>query len=219
MSNTAAKGPIFRFWILTICIGLASSLAFLWVAETVRHGTQLAWDTAISRYLQQPTTHKANAMMTLIARSGDLGEVVVIAAITALVLIRRQKIGDVLFVAVALAGVVVLNLVVRTSVQRPLLLSHESFVPTFESGFPSSQAADTFTVAFVLTILCWPTQWRWIVAIVGVFYLLAVGLSRVHLGMQLPTDILGGWLLALTWILVVNFKRNRPAQMTEIKRH
>ena len=207
MSHTGVKRRIFRFWILTICIGFASSLAFLWLAETVRHGTQLACETAITSKLQKPAAHWANAVMYLVARSGDINEIVILAVIAVLVLKRKQRMADAFFVTITVVGVVVLNLVVRASVQRPLLLSDESFAPTFDSGFPSSQAADTFALVFVLTVLCWPTQWRWPMAVAGASFLLAVGLSRVHLGMHYPSDILGGWLLALTWVLIANFKR------------
>jgi len=153
-----------------------------------------------------------NKLVSFVARIGDINVVVVLSVIGVLVLRHQRRMRDAFFLTLAIVGVVVGNLLVRTMVQRTQNTVWGTFAPTFESGFPSSQAADAFTIAFAFAILVWATRWRWLAMSLGAFYVLAVGLSRVHLGLHYPSDILAGWALALAWVTAVSFVRRTPVK-------
>ncbi len=56
-------------------------------------------------------------------------------------------------------------------------------------SFPSSHAVNTAAVAVLLALI----YRKW--AVPAAFLVLAVGYSRVYLGVHYPSDILGGWLV------------------------
>ena len=55
------------------------------------------------------------------------------------------------------------------------------------------------TFVTTLIILTWQTKWRWLVISLGGLFALAIAWTRLYLGVHFPSDILGGWFLAITW--------------------
>jgi undecaprenyl-diphosphatase len=84
---------------------------------------------------------------------------------------------------------------------RPDLEPHLVVVKT--SSFPSGHATSSMifylTIALVLTV---GTRWQRPAVVGAVLLSLAIGTSRVMLGVHWPSDVIGGWTFGMLWVLL-----------------
>jgi undecaprenyl-diphosphatase len=84
---------------------------------------------------------------------------------------------------------------------RPDLDPHLVVVRT--SSFPSGHA--TSSMIFYLTMalaLTANTRWHRLAAAGATLLSLAIGTSRVMLGVHWPSDVVGGWAFGMLWVLI-----------------
>jgi len=84
---------------------------------------------------------------------------------------------------------------------RPDLEPHLVVVKT--SSFPSGHA--TSSMIFFLTlalVLGAETRWQRPAVIAAILLSLAIGTSRVMLGVHWPSDVIGGWAFGMLWVLL-----------------
>jgi membrane-associated phospholipid phosphatase len=117
------------------------------------------------------------------------------AALIAVALVRRRP-------RAAVAAAVVLALApVSAEILKPLLAHpHAAVAPTHISpaSWPSGHSAAA--LALVLgALLVAPARLRAPVAILGGLFALAVGVSLLILAWHLPSDVIGGYLIAALW--------------------
>jgi undecaprenyl-diphosphatase len=137
---------------------------------------------------------------------------VVIPVVTVLCLLLcpgplwRRLIPAVLMVIGILSRTGVSDLVARA---RPPIADWAATASGF--SFPSGHTTDATlaagVVAFVL-IRRFPRRSRLIV-IVAAGYAVAVGLTRVYLGVHWPSDVIGGWLFATVWLAAAHAATRR----------
>jgi membrane-associated phospholipid phosphatase len=72
------------------------------------------------------------------------------------------------------------------------------------AAYPSGHATVSCAFALALCIVFWRARSRSAVAAIAAANVLAVGFSRVYLGVHCPSDVLAGWLVAAAWAAAVD---------------
>ncbi|MEO8518549.1 MAG: phosphatase PAP2 family protein [Dermatophilaceae bacterium] len=141
--------------------------------------------------------------MQLVSDSGSaLAWVVVLAAVVVWLLWRRLPILA-LFVVITGIGSSLLNTVVKSSVHRlrPVLTNPVAHEPGL--SFPSGHAQAAIVGYSVLLLVFLPVMhgaWRKAGIALAVLMVLAIGFSRIALGVHYLSDVLGGFVLGGAWV-------------------
>jgi membrane-associated phospholipid phosphatase len=184
-STSSARAVAFLGGVL-LPLGLFAALA---MAVTRKGG--IRWDTQILLFAERHYQSLAVGFLD-VALKGSLGVSVAVAAVMVLLTARRGSYA--LFWALAIGGVLVLDPALKEIFRRPTL---------GETGagysFPSGGAMVSFALLFVLALTASP-RWRKWSLIVGVPLMVAYGLVLVYAWWHYPTDVVGGWCVALAWV-------------------
>ncbi len=141
--------------------------------------------------------------MQLTSDSGSgLAWVVVLGAVAVWLLWRRLPILA-LFVVVTGVGSSLLNAVTKSAVHRlrPVLTNPVAHEPGL--SFPSGHAQAAIVGYSILLLVFLPVMhgaWRTLGIALAVFMVLAIGFSRIALGVHYLSDVLGGFVLGGAWV-------------------
>ena len=126
-------------------------------------------------------------------------------AIAGLLWLDGKRLWSGLVVA-AMGGGVLMGVVLKSVFDRPRpdLVPHGSQVATnsFPSGHSMMAAVAYLTAAALLCRLYDRKRLKAYLIAWALLLTLAVGFSRVYLGVHWPTDVLGGWTLGAVWALL-----------------
>ncbi|HEY8882345.1 MAG TPA: phosphatase PAP2 family protein [Dermatophilaceae bacterium] len=141
--------------------------------------------------------------MQLISDSGSALAWQIVLAVVVVWLLWRRLPRLALFVVITAGGSSLLNGVVKTSVHRlrPVLthpVAHESGL-----SFPSGHAQAAIVGYSVLLLVFLPIlhgAWRRVAVVLAVLMVLAIGFSRIALGVHYVSDVVGGYVLGAAWV-------------------
>lgn len=153
--------------------------------------------------------HRSPAMTTVAIVITELGSTIsmtVIACLTIGFLLLRRRRGDAVLVAVVAAGAGLLVRIGKTTVGRERPPVEYRLVTETNESFPSGHALASSAILGVVLVVLLPaihSRGLRIGITVGVgLFVVAIGLSRVYLGVHWATDVIGGWVTGLTWLVV-----------------
>lgn len=125
--------------------------------------------------------------------------------------IRRER-ALAVYVAATGLGAAALTTGVKTLVGRPRPIVDSPVTGTSGLSFPSGHSLGSAVTYGVLLLVFLPVvspRLRRPVAAAAVLLVIAIGLTRIGLAVHYPSDVLGGWSLAVLWLIVtaVAFRR------------
>lgn len=200
----------------SLLVVVASTWAFVELADEVLEGNTVAFDTWVVRALRQ-TDDVSNPLgpkwLEEAARDMTaLGGWAVLSLMTAAVagyLWLDDKHGAMWSVVAATVTGTLLAYALKYGFGRPRpdFVPHLSHVYTtsFPSGHSLMAAVVYLTLGSLLAAVLHKRSLKVYVICVALGLALVVGLSRIYMGVHYPTDVLAGWSLGLAWALLCRY--------------
>lgn len=195
--NGVSRSPRAR-WVIA---GLAAALAAVWLAMMLLGTGPL--DRRLYEALYAGDHPTVVAIARLVSHGGDPNFLVPATFVAAAILWwRGHPRTGLTLVAVAMAGRGV-NSLVKLDVARPRPTLEPHLVVEHSNSFPSGHSAGSMVFFLALALLvAHRGPWRRTVAAVAVLAAMAVGITRVMLGVHWPSDVIGGWAFGALWVIV-----------------
>jgi len=143
------------------------------------------------------------AAMQLISNSGSGAVWAVVLTLSVGWLLWRRLPRLALFVVITAAGSSLLNVMVKTAVHRLRPVLADPVARARGLSFPSAHAQGAVAGYEVLLLVLVPIlygPWRRVVVTYAVLAVLAIGFSRIALGVHYPSDVWGGFMLGAAWV-------------------
>lgn len=141
--------------------------------------------------------------MQLISDSGSALAWQVVLGVVVLWLLWRRLPRLALFVVITAVGSSLLNTVVKTAVNRLRPVLTDPVVRESGLSFPSGHAQAAIVGYAVLLLVFFPVlhgAWRRVAITLALFMVLAIGFSRIALGVHYVSDVVGGFVLGAAWV-------------------
>jgi membrane-associated phospholipid phosphatase len=190
---------------LLIALLAASSLLFSKLAEDVARGEAIvSFDKTIAVSLHSHATGLATEVLSAVTWLGGAQVLLAVTLLAGAWLLSRRRVAHAALMGVALAGGEWLNVLLKATFDRPRPSFSEPLATAAGFSFPSGHAMSSLTVygalAFVImaSVKSRRAQVLAVVPIVGL--VVAIGFSRVYLGVHYVSDVLAGYSAGLAWL-------------------
>lgn len=195
--------------VVTALLG-AAVFAFFHLADELGEDEMSAIDEALLRLFRDPTDSAQvlgppwleETMVEITALGGYPILVVMVGIVVGYLLVTRMF-GPALFVLVSVLSGTIVGHVLKLVYDRPRpdIVDHLVTIhtPSFPSGHATMSAVVYLTLATLIMRLVDSTAVRGYVLTVAILLTLAIGISRVYLGVHWPSDVAAGWALGVAW--------------------
>jgi undecaprenyl-diphosphatase len=186
-------------------------IAYLAVSALVE-GNAFAFDRDLLAWVRAQTGGQdpaAEALRSLMIGMTVIGKGVWLGCFAAasflyLWLLGKRKLA--ISLGLGTASVMLLSPAIKFVVDRPRPQVVEHLVGVSSQSFPSGHAMKSAFVALIIAAMLSrtrPNPPKTAILAAGVAFTLLVGISRIHLGVHWPSDVLAGWAFGSLWALLV----------------
>lgn len=194
---------------LHLTIGLLLSLAAMWVfaailEDVVHHDPLTRFDVGVATWMH---AHVPGWLITIAVAFTTIGEPAVVAGLTLIVtivlLVRHRWILAAGLVVATLGGGI-LNEVLKQVVRRPRPQWAQPYLHGSSWSFPSGHAMGSLIAFGMFGYLLWLRvdghRARIATIVVAALLIVAIGASRILLGVHYVSDVVGGYAAGAVWL-------------------
>ncbi|WP_437675951.1 phosphatase PAP2 family protein [Sorangium sp. So ce131] len=214
-----------EYLVLHLGLGMALSLAallFIALANAVHQGnTIVTVDVALSRALYASSSEAGVAALRAFTHLGSGWALTVLGIVVGAALLWRRHRVLAIGWAIALAGGGLLNAALKALFSRPRPTFDDPLAVALGWSFPSGHSMGTFVafgmlsylgVLFVRTL-----RGRLALIALALSWTVAMGFSRMYLGVHYLSDVLAGFAAGTVWLAVcisgIEVARRRPSRV------
>ncbi|SHK23188.1 phosphatase PAP2 family protein [Desulforamulus aeronauticus] len=206
--NSVLRSPLSKFS-LHIIWGLAAGAILLTLfgklASKLLENELILFDTSITHFIQSFASAKLTSFFIGVTQIGSAYfEIALLLVLGWYLLFRLKHFWETVILVISLAGGSCLNYLLKSVFQRarPDILH---LVEVNGYSFPSGHAMVSTTFYGMIGYLLWLNLRKqgkssWYVPVLTVFLILAIGLSRIYLGVHYPSDVLAGYAAGGVWL-------------------
>lgn len=174
-------------------------ICFAYIAYTVSSYDVLAFDTVIREWAYSLRTPLLNKILIGITYLGNWQTIVALGVVLLSYPGTRRKIG--LPFAVTAASSTIIYKMAKSIFQRPRPDLSVRIIKEGGYSFPSGHSMNCIVIYGILIYLtrryCKNKKAADFITVLLSLLIVAIGCSRVYVGVHFPTDILGGWSLGI----------------------
>jgi undecaprenyl-diphosphatase len=187
--------------LVSLVIAVLAVFLFAWLAENVAAQHTVHFDSSVRAAVHSFASPALTRLMFAISFMGSSG--LIACALVAFALFRHFEWRHAaIWLVVTLAGALVLELTLKFAFHRPRPVPFFGPVPRTYS-FPSGHSLLSFcfygVLAGLLSGRVRSTPARVLIWLIAALVVLAIGLSRIYLGVHYPSDVLAGYLTGTIW--------------------
>lgn len=190
--------------ILRYSIVIAGGIvSFIMLARQIHQNGELWFDAPALNFLAEHRTLLLDNFFLWITWAGSSFLLLPISIGIAGILICYRCYSDAILMGIGFSGASLMNKALKSLIVR----DRPSLFPPLEvyGGFSFPSGHTTQVTAFALCVFLIVSRirprWQWPTAILLPILVLCVSTSRLYLQVHYPSDILGGFLVALIWVL------------------
>jgi membrane-associated phospholipid phosphatase len=174
-----------------------------WLCTEVWEREAFSLDRSLLLWIHQFANPQLDSLMLFITALGDPGMVIAVFISTISWLGMKRRYADGIRFLIICAGGLLINQVMKLFFAKPRpelwtrLISEHSF------SFPSGHAVGSMVVyGFIGYILAreFPVYQRYMYTAASIL-IVAIGFSRLYLGVHYPTDIIAGYGVGILWLI------------------
>ena len=187
-------------WILC---AITAILAIV-ITINVKNGKILELDLNIYKFFSENIINdKLTPIVKVITHVGG-AKIVFVLTILAIILIKGLK--NKLFLLTGIVGTAGLNVVLKHIIQRERP-NINRLIPEKGYSFPSGHSMMSMAFYGMLIFLIFKyvknTALKWTLIVILAILLSTIGITRIYLGVHYPSDVIGGFVVSLTYLFIL----------------
>lgn len=190
-----------------LLLALLLALLFGWFASEVLEGETEAFDSAVRNYVHALSSPALTSAMKAISFTGKVVFLAGIGLAVAVILAWLRFWRDLGLFIVTMSGEIILEMALKASYMRARPEPFFDLPAPASYSFPSGHALGSlcfYGIAAFMILRHSDSRWiRIAVSAAAAVLILAIGFSRVYLGVHYPSDVLGGYFVGVIWLSAV----------------